>query len=190
MHAVIDFDDVILDFHSAFMSYGKDIMSIDMEMEKHTTYDFYKLYGLTTKEFLSHIITDEFINRCEVYQHAKESIDAIIEYGCKPIIVTARSFMPDAASYVQKILDKNQIRFEDIIISGDGIKKSYYYQKVGNIEMIVDDAFHNIQDAYDSKIVNNIYLVNKPWNSLYNHRNCNATRVSCIKNAIEIQKNK
>lgn len=184
MNAILDLDDVILDFHSAFMEYGRETLGITMDMRNHTKYSFYKDYGMTTDEFLSHVSTDDFLSRCKPFSNAKTAVDRLREYGSKAFIVTARGYLPNADQYVEKFLNTSDIKVDDIIVTNDGIGKSYYYQKIGKIDLIIDDGFHNIEDASKSKIVDQLYLINKPWNSLNDASSVSAIRVDCIEQAV------
>lgn len=184
MNAIVDLDDVLLDFHSAFIEYGQETLGIKMEMSKHTYYSFYKDYGMTTDQFLGHISTEDFLSRCQPFDNAKAAIDRLRDHGSKVFIVTARGYLPGANEYVTEFLNKADISVDEIIVTSDGIGKSYYYQKIGKIDLIIDDGFHNIEDAYRSKIVENLYLINKPWNSLNDASSVNAIRVDCIEQAV------
>lgn len=184
MNAIVDLDDVILDFHSAFLEYGQETLGIKMEASKHTYYSFYKDYGMTTDEFLGHVSTQDFLSRCKPFNNAKVAIDRLRGNGKKVFIVTARGYLPGANKYVMDFLTKADISVDEIIVTSDGIGKSFYYQKIGKIDLIIDDGFHNIEDAYKSNIVDNIYLINKPWNSLNNADSVNAIRVDCIEQAV------
>lgn len=186
MNSVLDFDDVIFDFHSAYLEYAKNSLGITMDMTNHTGYDFYRQYGISEQEFLDHICSDHFCTMGRPFENAKRSIDKLRAIGSRIIIVTARGYMENANQFVSGLLEANEIRTDEIIVPASGISKSAYYQKFGKIDLFIDDATHNIEDAIRSRTVENMYLINKPWNQSYGVNDERVTRAQNIEIAIDL----
>jgi hypothetical protein len=190
MHSVLDLDDVILNFHPAYIDFALLHLNIEMDMTRHNTYSFYKQYGISDEEFLDHVRSDQFMSLVKPFDYAKKSIEKLVENNSKVIVVTARGFMPNAKEYVQKVFELNELYADEIIVPPVGIPKSACYQKFNKIDLLIDDASHNADDAIKSKIVNNVYLVNKPWNSDYVVVSDIVKRVDNLEEAIDQYLNK
>jgi 5'(3')-deoxyribonucleotidase len=163
--AVIDLDDVLIDLHSAFIAYADEVLGIKMNVSNHTNFGFYKAYGISDQKFLDIIQEDDCFNRFKAFDTSKKSLLRLKSQGLNNNIVTARGYMDDGYHRTRKQIEMFDLPFDNLVIVPGGKTKSDCYKSFeGKIKFLADDASHNIQDAIQSGIVENIYLINKPWN--------------------------
>jgi hypothetical protein len=166
LQSVIDLDDVVIDLHSGFISYAAETLGIDMDVKNHTNFGFYTQYGISDQEFLDMIQTEDCAKRFIPFDTSTKALHKIKQLGVTRNIVTARGYMRDAYNKTAQVLEVFNLPYDNLIIVPSGKTKSDCYNQFnGNVVFLADDATHNISDAIKNGSVENIYLINRPWNS-------------------------
>ncbi|MFK4132106.1 hypothetical protein ACI2KR_07385 [Pseudomonas luteola] len=185
MQAIIDFDDVLIDLHSAFLRYAHDNLDIIMDVRKHTSFGFYQQYGISDSDFLGMIQTPEFTALIRPFASSCIALERLHDQDVTINIVTSRGYMLDGYNKTLAQIQQFKFHCDKLIIVPDGKKKSECFNQIGSrIDLFVDDGFHNIVDAHKSGIVENIYLVDRPWNQIQQIEGKTVHRVSSLLDAI------
>ena len=180
MNIGIDIDDTISNTYEMSLAYAFKFNKDDLKRESNIDslkcdnhyfktifnwsdqddYDFWKKYFRN--------ITDEV----HVKPFAKEVINKLKEEGNKIILISARNFDDDFEPklYTQKWLDKNGIKYDELIISEE--KRSVIEEK--NIDVFIDDSISNMRRLKDLNI--KLLLMDSRMN-LYEEMNDDVKRV-------------
>ncbi|MDU8351305.1 hypothetical protein RYA05_05250 [Pseudomonas syringae pv. actinidiae] len=183
MEAVIDLDDVLINFHGSFLTYLTEKLGLTPNVENHVHFGFYQDYGISDEEFYRLIVSSDFILSLKPFDFSHRALKLLKEHDCSNTICTARGYMKNAQDAVSAILEENRIPYDNLIVVPTGAKKSDCYKSMGKIALLVDDAAHNIADALDYGKISSIYMIDKPWNRSYEPESKKVVRIDSILSA-------
>jgi 5'(3')-deoxyribonucleotidase len=166
-HIIIDMDEVVADTLPPIMEKLNAIDGTNVPDEAITNYDFTNFFNVTHdgihKLFLEHNILENL----EPLPGAIDALQRIRKLGYKIHIVTARAWHPQAVAITMEWLDRYGGIYDSVSVSmGRAQTKSDVYKYVSDrFAYIVDDGLHNITDAIDSEIVDEVVVIAAPWNA-------------------------
>lgn len=183
MEAIIDLDDVLINFHDSFLNYLTKNLGITPNPENHVYFNFYQDYGISDAEFYKMIVSSDFLGSLRPFDFSIKALRLLKDHGCTNTICTARGYMENAHEAVSAILEEHRIPHDRLIVVPTGASKSDCYKSLGRISLLIDDASHNITDALDYGRVSSIYMVNRPWNKNYDPGSNQVIRTDSILSA-------
>ncbi|MFY0656289.1 MAG: hypothetical protein JXR12_06035 [Neptunomonas phycophila] len=166
-HLIIDMDEVVADTLPPILAQLNALEGTSVPEEDITNYDFTNFFN-TTHEQIHDIFRDH--NILETVEPLSGAIDALIKLrklGYKIHIVTARAWHPNGMHMTMDWLEKHGAPYDSVSVSmGQTQTKSEVYKYVSDrFAYIVDDGLHNITDAIDSGIVDEVVVISAPWNT-------------------------
>jgi len=178
--AIIDCDDVIMGFKKLMCEALNRHTGKTVHCEQWTTYNVIEFYDdLALDDFYKVIIENELLKKGEPNENVRETILKLKEMGYHIVIITSRAYHPNAEELTKQWMEKHRIPYDDIHVSGNGIKKSSCAKIYKNIEFVIDDNLDNLIDFEVNSNAKKLFLVDQPWNR-------NDTRYIRITNMNEI----
>lgn len=166
MHIVYDIDDVLADFWGTALPMMNQHFSTDVEKHHFVDYgDVGSHFGVTQQDFMRFVVDHDVLHHLTPTKWVN-IINADFRAGHKITVISSRDFHSDAHDLTKRWLRLNKVLHHDLFISGQTKKSDF----VDSVDMIIDDHTKNIDDFFDSGVMNTDgkgILVAQPWNQNY-----------------------
>ncbi len=166
----IDFDDVLVDFVSAYIEFNNQKYGANLRYEDITTLAYNKVLGITVSEQdrrMFEFYQTEFFRNLLPFSEAREILQRISSRHLL-FIVTARPY-----EILEETLASTHRHFTDIfswVHFGNGHARFGNYTskaeicKREEIELIIDDSADNCAECHNAGI--RAILLDRPWNKV------------------------
>jgi 5'(3')-deoxyribonucleotidase len=161
---ILDLDDTIANLKDPMCNLLKNYSKKDVHWDKWDCFNIVPMYEINDEEFYSLLIDSSVLDDIKLYDGSREVMDKLIP-DHKIVIISSRNYHPDAYNVTKRWLDKNSLPYDNLHISGNGIKKSSYAKIYDNVVAAVDDNVDNCEDFYKNCGINNTLLMDQPWNA-------------------------
>ena len=157
----IDIDDTICDSIENMLPYICDFYNLDYEIEKAKCLPYDAYHILPDYEKFANLMYDKVMPYAKLKEKADYYINALSDFGCEIIFITARSEFgfKDAYDTSKNYLDKYGIHYDKLIIGA--MEKGKICIEEG-IDIFIDDNVKNCSDVYDVGI--KTWLFDNPFN--------------------------
>jgi uncharacterized HAD superfamily protein len=174
---ILDADDTLLDLKYPMCEKLNKYTGRSISCDQWNSFNITDIYGgLDIEDFYSLIINEKLLVNAVPYEGSKATLETLKEKGYKIVIISSRAYHPEAYEVTKQWFDEHELPYDRIHISGNGIKKSIYSNIYDNIVLTVDDNLENCEDFNNNCKVENVLLMNQPWNA----QNQSFQRVSTI----------
>jgi uncharacterized HAD superfamily protein len=163
---IFDLDDTLANLRLPMQEALNKYTNKDIKWTDWKSFDITGLYEVNDEEFYNVLVDSDILNAIEPYEETPRTLKAVRDAGHKIVIITSRKYHPDALNVTQNWFEKHNLPFDNIHISGHGIRKSIYTKLYDNIIMAVDDNADNCNDFIKNGNINNTMLMDMPWNSV------------------------
>ncbi len=164
---IIDMDEVVADTLPPILHHLNQIDRTNVKHTEITDYDFTKFFN-TTQQHIQQLFHDNnILGTVEPLDGAIDALHRIKAMGYKIHIVTARAWHPYGSVLTMDWLERHRAPYNSISVSmgGDQPKSDVYKFIADRFAYIVDDGLHNITDAIESGIVDEVVVVEAAWNT-------------------------
>lgn len=179
---ISDLDDVLVDMVKGLINAAHKEHDLYVPFEEWHYFDFRQYPTLTKQQILELHMKYSLIDSLDVFKETRRFLKTLKENNIGTIILTSRSWHPEAKEKTQNYLRKNELDFEEVIISNYAKTKGQMIQEISkdkNVIGFVDDNMDNAKSAVG--VVDKIYLMDRPWNKI-----CTDTNLKRIKSVDEI----
>ncbi|WP_415913317.1 hypothetical protein [Neptuniibacter sp. QD37_11] len=168
---IFDLDDVSVDMIDKVHRILNPLCGQEHKPEDFYTYDFLTMYPGFEKPYLMEALVDaKAIETANPLEGAVEATHLIREAGGEVNIVTARRWHPNAESATEAYLERKGFYFDRLRVTGYQQPKSEAYKHIApQFELMVDDSPSHLTDALETGIVNQVAMIEKPWNAAAKH---------------------
>lgn len=158
-----DVDDVVADFWSVATPIFNRKYGVESKKEDHISFSSLEdIYGINYSEFFRTVLEEGVLEQMIPYQGVPEIMRNISEAGHSIVLVTSRSYHPDALEVTSTFFKKNDIPYNELYIKEDGKNKSDYLPH--GTHFFLDDLPSNLNEIEASGKVQNLGLISQPWN--------------------------
>lgn len=167
--AICDLDDCLSDSRTPIMESLNASTGKNIHWNEWHTYDLATTYGIKPKEMFKSLLESNFIETTIADPDAVELIRKLKAAGYYIIIITARGWHENAFTITEKWLRDNNIPFDELHVTTFNEPKSIKVLHFKNIDIAIDDAYHNILDYESTGKVKHSILMHQPWNKNIKH---------------------
>ena len=161
---ICDIDDVLANLKEPMCKLLNEHAKTQIHWNTWDSFFITHLYDITDDEFYNLLIDSDILSKLEPYPNAVETIAKVKDAGYKVVLISSRNYHPDAYKVTETWLNKHNIVYDKLHISGNGIKKSLYANMYDNIKLAIDDNVENCKDFMTNCKINKTVLMNQPWN--------------------------
>lgn len=169
--AVFDLDDTLVDLKEAVYTsmvrrYGKDRMPHWSQWEY---YNVEKMLEISVEEMKKIFIEDDVFKNTKPHLFAKYILRDLQLHGYYVVILTARDgFLPNAYRETEKYLNKNDLLYDELIVSRVEENKMNSLKHFEKIHFTLDDNIVNCENFESSGKVEHVFLHALPHNKSCN----------------------
>jgi uncharacterized HAD superfamily protein len=162
---ILDADDTLLGLHVPLCAALNEFTGKSISCNEWGTFNVTDIYdGLHIEDFYKLIIGKELLILAEPYENTKNTLNTLKQLGYYIVIISSRGYHDNGYDVTKRWFETHNIPFDKIHISGNGIKKSMYSMMYDNVIMSVDDNIENCEDFSKNGCINNVVLMDQPWN--------------------------
>ncbi len=165
---ILDLDDTLGNFRDAACNAFNKKYNKQHTFKEWEHHLIEQLYGITKEEFISNIIELNILENIEPHEEVVEFTKKLKDNGYIIIVLTARSWHPEAASITHNWLRQHNISYTCISLCDVTDSKAdllYDIEKTfGKIAFVVDDSSWQLENYLKTNISNVVYIYDMPWN--------------------------
>jgi 5'(3')-deoxyribonucleotidase len=163
---ILDLDDVQGDLISPMKEKLNEMMGVDKNHHDFVSFDITKIYkGLTIDRFFECLTENKIIENLIPIEGAAEATHALKDKGFVINVVTARSWHKNGLQVSADWLEKFGFHFDRVAVSCPKEGKVKVYRNIASkFNCIVDDNLENVDQAKESGLFEETYLIDMPWN--------------------------
>ncbi|KQN62806.1 5' nucleotidase, NT5C type [Pseudomonas sp. Leaf58] len=162
----IDVDDVLGNLSEVMNPVLNRRFNKQIPVAAWSTFNISGLYGITVEQFLEVIIEEKLLEQMQPYPGVKEALRRIKTSGRDVVLVTSRGYHPVGQKLTETWLNQHDLYSDGLIIVPEGLSKAQAvvgrYPK--GFEIMVDDYPPNLDKMKAAGLVDEVYLIDKPWN--------------------------
>lgn len=162
---ILDVDDTLLNLHHSLCEALNEFTGKTISCDEWGIFNITEIYDdLNIEDFYKIIIDKKLLVIAKPYENTKSTLETLKRLGYYIVIISSRNYHNNSYDITKRWFETHGIPFDKIHISGNEIKKSMYTTLYDNIVMAVDDSIENCEDFQKNGKINNVILMDQPWN--------------------------
>lgn len=160
---VFDIDDTIADLRNPMCKALNAFSKKDFHWKQWKSFDIVSKYEIRVDDFYKCIVENNILENIKPHSDTKKILTDLNDQGYNLVIITSRSYHPDAYNLTKRWFDKYDLPYDKIHISSHEKPKTVFLERDQEVIMAVDDRIENCEDFIRHGIPHT-YLYNMPWN--------------------------
>lgn len=163
-YIVFDLDDVLANLRENLMAMLTKRTGRDIHWRQWLNYELSGLYQANAEQIVQWVQEDEVLEAVTLEPHAKAAVDAAKAAGLRTAVVTARDWHPRGQTLTEEWLGRHDLSLDELHLVPLFGNKAAILSELGRVEHFIDDHLGHLYPARDLPGVNNVLLVDRPWN--------------------------
>ncbi len=163
-YVVFDLDDVLANLRDNLMEMLRKRTGVNIHWRHWNEYKLDGIYGVSVEEIMQWVLEDEVLESATLEPDAIKALQTAKSAGYEVAVVTARAWHPNGESITENWLNRYRLDIDQlhlVPIFGD---KTTVLKRIGLVHHYIDDHVDHIYSAKALRSVQNVHLLDRPWN--------------------------